>query len=419
MSRARENAPDAEGASHRVKNQGSGPDPLEVVIVPTSADRLGWALAEQGIDPALFDLADDDAQPATVVVRTPLRTATRGLISVSWDESEGRAVGVCAGTSGELLEAAAVLKALTATGPGDLPLAPPEDPLDPWSVIVATAHRLGLAVQSRPMNSGSRSMSVLFALRDWLESDAAAGVELKTSDTAVLMLLALHMDRNGQGAFPGVDRIARGVRLSPRTVETCLHRLRRASLIVPLVEHPRLGEAQTWRMSDAFRAVLTNGSGATLQRAPHTAGAYAETADEQRASAYPKQKESKSSSSGLEIDEHFHELADADVARREATGELVVTKNRSGLVAKVAREDRPRLHAEEEDRKAQAARDKAHEDCDRCDQDGWLWLEPDGTPTTRGAGAGYKCDHTDVLEWATTNVIAAFPGAEVIEDATG
>jgi hypothetical protein len=32
----------------------------------------------------------------------------------------------------------------------------------------------------------------------------------------------------------------------------------------------------------------------------------------------------------------------------------------------------------------------------------------------------YRCDHTDVLERATANIIAAFPGAEeVIEEASG
>ena len=128
----------------------SGPDPLEAVIDATPADRLRWALLEQGMDPVLLDIADDPAHQGTVVVRTTLATAVRGLIAVWWDASADEAIGLCAGSSHDKLEAVAVLKALTAGGPGDLPFAPPEDPFDPWTVIAGTAHRLGLRVRFRP-----------------------------------------------------------------------------------------------------------------------------------------------------------------------------------------------------------------------------------------------------------------------------
>jgi hypothetical protein len=213
----------------------SRPDPLEAVIDATPADRLRWALLEQGIDPAQFDLADDNTQPRTVVVRTPLRTAARGLLTMWWDVSAGRAAGLVAGSDDEMREAIAVLEALTATGPGDVPLAPPEDPLDPWSTIAATALRLGLMVRSRPLASGMRA---IFAVRDWLTSENAVALGLLKSDRHVLRALVTYMDPDGRSGRPSAKLLAAGIGLTERTAARSLRRLRDAGLIQATVEPP-------------------------------------------------------------------------------------------------------------------------------------------------------------------------------------
>ena len=421
----------SQGAFRRVSGRSRGPDPLEAVIDATPADRLRWALLEQGMDPALLDIADDPTHPRTVVVRTPLGTAVRrGLSAVWWDASKGEAVGQGAGSADELREVAAVLDALTAGGPGDLPLAPPEDPSDPWSVIIATAWRLRLKVRSRPlmMNKPDRNLSAIFAVRDWLASDDAAELGLKASDRAVLLALVTHMRRDGLGGRPGAKRIGAITGYSKQTAARALRRLRDAALIEPQVAHPHFGNAQVWRLTEAFVATLDGGDGAERERGPLEASSEESgpPATQERASSDteagfpgpPKASEStiESSSSG-EVEIDVDKLAAAKVARKIAAGEKV--ENPKGFARKIALEDRKELIAEEEDRKAQAARDRAFEECDRCDQDGWLWIEADGTLTTRGEAPGIKCDHTDVLEWATNNIIAALPGAEVVHEAAG
>jgi len=426
---AEEGAPAREGAFRNFKNEASGPDPLEAVIDATAADRLGWALLEQGIDPVIFELADDLAHPGTVVVRTTLATAVRGLIAVWWDASVGEAIGLCAGSSHDKLEAAAVLKTLTARGPGDLPFAPPEDPFDPWTVIVAAAHRLGLKVRSRPlmMDKPNRNVSAIFAVRDWLASEDAAELGLKASDRAVLLALVTHMHRDGLGGRPGAKRIGAITGYSKQTAARALRRLRDAALIEPQVAHPHFGNAQVWRLTEAFVAMLEGVGGAERERGPLEASSddSGPPATQEGASSdiggglprTPKAAESsiESSSSG-EVEIDVDKLAAAKVARKIAAGEKV--ENPKGFARKIALEDRKELIAEEEDRKAQAARDRAFEECDRCDQDGWLWIEADGTLTTRGEAPGIKCNHAGDLEWATANVVDVFPGAEVAEEAS-
>ena len=117
MTPEREEPPSSPGGSPTThidcRDYRPGDDPLEVVIDATPAERLRWALIEQGHDPALFDLTDDDTRPATVVVRASLRAAARGLTAVWWDEETGKAAGFVAGTADNLREAIAVLEALT------------------------------------------------------------------------------------------------------------------------------------------------------------------------------------------------------------------------------------------------------------------------------------------------------------------
>jgi len=239
MTSARESALHAnEGAPNKVNTKPSGPDPLEGVVNATPADRLGWALLEQGYDPALFDLADDDTRPATVVVRVPLRTATPGLGAVWWDGKAGEAVGRVEGTAEELREAIAVLVAMTAAGPGDLPNAPPEEPLDLLRVIVATAHRLGIVVRFRPRAMANGGRLAVNRVREYLPRIPVG--KLASHLRGTLVLLATFADPDGSNAYPSALTLAEILGLSRSTVSGHLRQLEALGVV------PDTGERKSW-----------------------------------------------------------------------------------------------------------------------------------------------------------------------------
>jgi hypothetical protein len=161
--------------------------------------------------------------------------------------------------------------------------------------------------------------------------------------------------------------------------------------------------------------VLTSGSGATRQRAPHTTGAtrqrapqttgaYAETTQEPRASEYPKQNESYNSSSSIIIDpksEDYPELwreAVQDAERRKRNGvdihsiDAYAMPRFRDLVAERQQQETEREAAE----RAQSAIDA----CGHCDHLGLRWSLPDdGAPATRDTPGAVsdrdRCDHAD------------------------
>lgn len=215
------------------------PDPLEAVIDATPADRLGWELIEQGIDPATFELADDHSHPGTVLVRATFRTAARGLISAWWDEPTGKAAGLAAGTVEEMQEAAAALDALTAAGgPGHLPLAPPEGPLDPSAVIAATAWRLGLALRFRPWAGSSEGKVAFVKVRNRLARIPPAMLLPHLRPT--LYLLASYADSDGSNAYPSAQTLGSELGIARSTVSGHLQQLEALGVI------GSTGERKSW-----------------------------------------------------------------------------------------------------------------------------------------------------------------------------
>ena len=77
---------------------------LAAVVGLSAAERLAWALLEEGVNPEQFDLADLDDRATGWVGLPPIDG--RGLIDVWWDDLAVGVLGLCVGTADDMRAAA-------------------------------------------------------------------------------------------------------------------------------------------------------------------------------------------------------------------------------------------------------------------------------------------------------------------------